>query len=271
VVVDMLRNRRSAPVLSVLLFLGAWQVFIPLLPTDLVPSPADVFGFMWDEIRGQTVARTTVWQAFAISLGRLGTGFVIAFLAGVPVGLAMGVSHWVERMLRDLVVVGLTMPFLVWALLAGLWFGLNNAAPIATVVFAAAPSVVINTMEGVRDVPRDITDMAHAFRVPRADVIRHVVLPSLAPFMFASLRYGLANGWKGLLVAEIFAATSGAGWNIQYWYDAHRAHAVVGYALFFIGFALAVEQLIFQPLSDRVFRWRPSHDDVARAAHPVHE
>jgi NitT/TauT family transport system permease protein len=98
-----------------------------------------------------------------------------------------------------------------------------------------------------------------------------VVLPSLAPFMFASLRYGLANGWKGLLVAEIFAATSGAGWNIQYWYDAHRAYGVVGYALFFIGFALAVEQLLFQPLSDRVFRWRPRHHDAAHADHPTAE
>jgi ABC-type nitrate/sulfonate/bicarbonate transport system permease component len=270
VFIDTLRNRSFAPVWSVLLFLGAWHMLTPLLPTDLVPAPTDVFGFMWDEIRGQTVARTNVWQAFAISLGRLGAGFLIAFVAGLPVGLAMGVSGWVERMMHDLIVVGLAMPFLVWALLAGLWFGLNNAAPIATVVLAAAPTVVINTMEGVRDVPRDLTDMAHAFGVPRGRVVRHVVLPSLAPFMFASLRYGLANGWKGLLVAEIFAATSGAGWNIQYWYDAHRAHGVVGYALFFIGFALAVEQLIFQPLADRVFRWRPSHD-VAQAGRPTQE
>lgn len=264
---DLLRRRQSARVLSVLLFVVAWQAIMPLLPTDLIPAPAEVLGFMWDEVRGQTLARTNVWQAFAISLGRLGTGFTIAFAVGVPVGLAMGVSRWIDRMLRDVVMVGLAMPFLVWALLAGLWFGMGGAAPVVTVVLAAAPLVIINTLEGVRDVPRELTDMARSFHVPRSYVVRHVVVPSLMPFVFASLRYGLASGWKGLLVAEIFAATSGAGWNIQFWYDARRAQGVLGYAVFFILFALFVERVIFQRLSAWVFRWRPTQ--LARGARPV--
>jgi ABC-type nitrate/sulfonate/bicarbonate transport system permease component len=263
----LLRRRQSARVLSVLLFVVAWQAIMPLLPTDLIPAPAEVLGFMWDEVRGQTLARTNVWQAFAISLGRLGTGFGIAFAVGVPVGLAMGVSRWIDRMLRDVVMVGLAMPFLVWALLAGLWFGMGGAAPVVTVVLAAVPLVIINTLEGVRDVPRELTDMARSFHVPRSHVLRHVVVPSLMPFVFASLRYGLASGWKGLLVAEIFAATSGAGWNIQFWYDARRAQGVIGYAVFFILFALFVERVIFQRLSARVFRWRPSQH--ARGPRPV--
>lgn len=250
--------------LSALLFLLAWQVITPLLPTALVPMPAEVFGFMWDEIRGDTVGRTTVWQAFAISLWRLWLGFVMAFVIGVPVGLVMGAARWIERMLRDLVLIGLAMPGLVWALLTGLWFGLDSSAMTATVVLAAVPFVIVNTVEGVRSVPRELRDMARAFRVPRGGVVRHVILPSLMPFLFAALRYGLANGWKGLVVAEIFAATSGAGWNLQFWYDARRAHAVVGYALFFIIFALFVEQTIFRTLSDRVFRWRPPAADTRR-------
>jgi NitT/TauT family transport system permease protein len=244
-------------------------VVTPLLPTALIPLPSEVLGFMWDEIRGQTLARTNVWQAFAISLRRLAGGFAIAFVIGVPVGLAMGASRWVERMLRDVVTVGLAMPFLVWALLAGLWFGLDSVAPVVTVVLAAVPLVVINTLEGVRDVSRDLTDMARSFRVPRGRVVRHVVVPSLLPFVFAALRYGLANGWKGLVVAEIFAATSGAGWNIQFWYDARRAQGVVGYAVFFVLFALFMERVVFQRLSDRVFRWRPSRDDAALGEHRV--
>lgn len=262
-----LHRRGLARVLSVLLFVATWQAVTPRLPTDLIPLPADVLGFMWDEVRGETLARTTVWQAFAISLQRLVLGVAIAVAIGVPVGLLMGVSQWFERMLRDLVTVGLAMPYLVWALIAGLWFGMDGAAPVVTVVLAAAPLVVINTMEGVRDVPRKLTDMAHAFGVPRGQVIRHVVLPSLMPFFFASLRYGLANGWKGLIVAEIFAASSGAGWNIQYWYDARRSQGVVGYAVFFVLFALVVERIIFQRLSDRVFRWRASQTPSRRRKH----
>lgn len=265
----VLGQRTSARALSVLLFLIGWQVITPLLPTELIPTPAEVLGFMWDEIRGQTLARTNVWQAFAISLERLGTGYAIALAIGVPIGLAMGVSRWIERMLRDVVMVGLAMPFLVWALLAGLWFGMGGAAPVVTVVLAGVPLVIINTVEGVRDVPRELTDMARSFRVPRSHVVRHVVVPSLMPFAFASLRYGLASGWKGLLVAEIFAADSGAGWNIQFWYDARRAQGVIGYALFFILFALLVERVVLQRLSARVFRWRPTQSRAVRGGRPA--
>jgi len=256
----ILRQRRSARVLSVVLFLLGWQLLLPVLPTALIPAPAEVFGFMWDEIRGDTLGRTTVWEAFAISLRRLFAGFTIAFLIGLPVGLLMGANRWIDRMFKDFVLVGLAMPSLVWALLTGLWFGLDSGATIITVVLAATPFVIINTLEGVRDVPRELTDMARSFHVPRTHVIRHVIFPSLMPFFFASLRYGLANGWKGLVLAEVFAATSGAGWNIRYWYDAHRAQGVIGYAFFFIIFALIVERLVFQRLSNRVFRWRPSDD-----------
>lgn len=259
----LLARRGIAQAASVVVFLAVWQVAVPLLPTDLLPLPGEVAGFMWDEIRGQTVARTNVWQAFGISLGRLLSGAGVAVAVGVPVGVAMGVSSWVDRMLRDLVVVGLAMPFLVWALLAGLWFGMDGAAPVVTVVLSAAPLVIINTVEGVRGVPRDLVDMARAFGVRRRRVVRHIVLPSLLPFVLAALRYGLANGWKGVIVAEIFAASSGAGWNIQYWYDARRAYAVIGYALFFVLFAVLVERLVFERVSAYVFRWRGTRPGTA--------
>lgn len=253
---------RFARVASVLTFFLMWLFVVPLLPTELIPSPGKVGGFMWDEVLGNTLGRTTVWEAFAISLGRLGAGLLLAFLVGVPLGLLMGISRTMENFFHDFIVVGLAMPSLVWALLTGVWFGLGHAAPIVTVILAAVPFVVINTFEGVRDVPADLSDMARAYHVPRQRVVRHVVFPSLMPFFFASLRYGLANGWKGLVLAEVFASTSGAGWNIKYWFDAHRAQGVIGYALFFVIFALLLERLVFQRLSRRVFRWRPETELV---------
>lgn len=253
-----LTSRRGIQVIAFLTFLAAWQFIGPLLPTRLIPTPTAVAVFMGNELMGDTLARTTVYEAFAISLARLFTALAAAFAVGVPLGMAMGLWKPVNNALKDFTVVGLAMPSLVWALLTGIWFGLGNRAPLLTVFLAALPYVLINTAEGVRDVPRDLTQMARAFGVPRKAVVRQVVLPSLMPFMFASLRYGLGNGWKGLVLAEVFAATNGAGWNIRYWYDAHRATGVFGYAIFFALFALLVERAAFQKLSDRVFRWRPA-------------
>ena len=246
-----------ARILSFITFLVVWQVSIPLLPTLLVPTPAEVAEFMWAEIRGDTLAPQTVYEAFGTSLQRLSLGLLIAFAIGLPIGLLMGLSKKADWFGHDFVVVGLAMPSLVWALIAAMWFGFGTTAPLITVVLAAWTFVAINVAEGVRNVPKDLLDMGTAYGVRRFDTIRHVILPSLMPFFFAALRYALANAWKGLVLAELFASTNGAGWTIKFWYDAHRAQGIIGYALFFVIFALIVERLIFGRLSAYVFRWRP--------------
>jgi len=261
----VLRTRRAARLLSLLLFLATWQVVVPLLPTTLVPTLADTASFMWDEVRGETLAPMNLYQTFSISIQRLFVGFGVALAVGAPIGVAMGMSRAVNAALHDFAVVGLAVPSLMWALVTAMWFGLGWIAPVVTVFLAATPFVVVNVAEGVRDVPRPLLDAATSYQVPRLRVIRHLVLPSLAPFFFASLRYGLANGWKGLVLAEVWASTNGAGWTIRFWYDAHRAHGVVGYALFFLLFALVLERLVFGRLAAWAFRWRASEEDTRRA------
>jgi NitT/TauT family transport system permease protein len=256
----------TARILSIVSFLVGWQLIIPLLPTALIPTPIEVGEFMWAELRADTLAPETVYQAFATSLRRLVTGFGIALLIGIPLGLLMGLFKRVESFLHDFVVVGLAMPSLVWALIAAMWFGFVERSSIITVVLASVTFVIINVAEGVRAVPKDLLDMSRAYGTTDLHRVRHVVFPSLMPFLFASLRYGLANGWKGLVLAEIYASTSGAGWTIRFWYDARRAQGVIGYALFFMIFALLAERLVFRKLSDRVFRWRPSDSQEPQEA-----
>lgn len=259
------RSTKTARALSLVSFLVGWQLLIPLLPTALIPTPVEVGEFMWAELRADTLAPETVYQAFATSLRRLVSGFGLALLIGIPLGLLMGLFKRVENFLHDFVVVGLAMPSLVWALIAAMWFGFVERSSIITVLLASITFVIINVSEGVRAVPKDLIDMGKAYGTSGLHRVRHVVLPSLMPFLFASLRYGLANGWKGLVLAEIYASTSGAGWTIRFWYDARRAHGVIGYALFFMIFALLAERLVFRKLSDRVFRWRPAMGDQAPA------
>jgi NitT/TauT family transport system permease protein len=150
-------------------------------------------------------------------------------------------------------------------LFLGLAFGFGHEAPVLTVILAGIPFVIINVREGVRNTPKELFDMARAFDVPQNKITRHVLLPSLMPFFFAAIRYAYAIGWKGLVIAEVFGSDRGMGWTIKFWYDAHRAKGVIGYALFFIIFALALEKLVFDRLADRAFKWRPKMSAVELA------
>ena len=245
-----------AGILSVVVFLVLWQLIVPLLPTLLIPLPGKVLTFMWHEILGQTLAPQTIYQAFGVSLMRLFVGLVVAICIGVPLGLLMGMYRRADAALNDFIVVGLAMPSIVWALLAGMWWGLGNKPILMVVILASVTFITLNVAEGVRAVPKNLKDMATAYGKSEREIIRHVTLPSLAPFFFAALRYGLANGWKGLVLVEVYAGVDGAGWEIRYWYDAHRAQGVIGYAIFFMIFALIVERLVFGKISSYVFRWK---------------
>ncbi|HSO49740.1 MAG TPA: ABC transporter permease, partial [Acidimicrobiia bacterium] len=266
----ILRSPKTARILFPFVVLGIWYFIYYTLDSRIFPSPQQVAVFMWEEItltsgvRYSSVAENLYVQ-FGITLMRLTSGFFIALIVGTIIGLAMGVSKKVDAFFHDWVMGLLAMPALVYALFLGLALGFTNVGPIIAVVLAGAPFVIINIREGVRNTPRELIDMARSFEVPQNKVTRHVLLPSLMPFFFAAIRYAYAVGWKGLVITEVFASDRGMGWTIKFWYDAHRAHGVIGYALFFIIFALALEKLVFDPLADRAFKWRPKMEAVQMA------
>ncbi len=269
-----LRRTLSSPTFARILFpfvvIGVWYLIYYTIDSRIFPTPTTVLEFMWKEITlssgvSYSSVASNLYGQFAISILRLTIGFVIAMVVGTTLGLAMGRSKAVDAFFHDWVMAILAMPALVWALFLSIVFGYGSVAPILTVILAGIPFVIINVREGVRNTPKELVDMAKAFEVPNNKITRHVLLPSLMPFFFAAIRYAYSIGWKGLVIAEVFGAQVGMGWTIKFWYDAHRTHGVIGYALFFIIFAMTLEKLIFDPLARRAFKWRPSIDAVTMA------
>lgn len=258
--VAALTSPRAARLTAPVLIVVAWQLAAPLIGSRLLPMPLEVV----EEI-GVLAVEGTIWSAFATSLVRLAIGLALAFVIGGSLGLLLGLSPRAEAFAHDFIVIGLTFPYLIWGILVSMWFGFGDIGPILVVFIAALPFFMVNISEGVRDVSRDLLDMARSYGVPRSRLLRHLVIPSLSPFLFAALRYGLANGWKGLVLAEVFAATSGAGWEIAGMRDIGNAAGVVAYALYFATFSILVERLVFGRLSAWVFRWRPTQS-TARTA-----
>lgn len=256
---------KTARALFPIFVIAVWYLIYYAIDSRIFPTPLRVAEFMWEEItlssgvRYSSVAENLYGQ-FGISIARLTVGFLVAMVVGTVIGLGMGVSKAVDAFFHDWVMALLAMPALVWGLFFGIAFGFGHIAPVLTVIAAGIPFVIINVREGVRNTPKELIDMAKAFEVPDNRITRHVFLPSLLPFFFAALRYAYSIGWKGLVIAEVFSSQVGMGWTIKFWYDAHRAHGVIGYALFFIFFALALEKLVFDPLARRAFKWRPSID-----------
>lgn len=263
------------PIVARLLFptlvIALW-IFVDSLEISRVfPAPERVAQFMFDELRLESLARTDLYTTLGISLARLFAGFAVSMVVGTAIGLGMGLSKSVDAFFHDWVMAVLAMPALVWALFLGLVFGFGHTGPFLATILAGIPFVIINVREGVRNTPRELFDMASAFGVPQNRMTRHLLIPSLMPFMFAAARYGFSVGWKGLVLAEVFASDRGMGWMIKFWYDAHRSFAVVGYAFFFVIFAFFLEKFVFDKIYERTFRWRPAAGAIELVEEHVEE
>jgi NitT/TauT family transport system permease protein len=175
------------------------------------------------------------------------------------VGVAVGVFRHVDAFLHDFLVAGVTFPYLITALLVAMWFGYGDRGPVIVLVVTALPFVAINVAEGVKCVDRDLVDMARSYDAGWYRTIRHVVLPSVSPFFFASLRFGLSIGWRALILAEVFAATSGAGYEMAEIWERGNAAGLIAFGMYFIIFALLMDR-VFAAVSRRAFRWRPANE-----------
>lgn len=234
------------------LFIGAWALVSSQTEPYILPSPLEVLRKMVE-----VVGRDDFWVNVFATLRNLAIGFTLAFVIGTAIGIAMGRSSYWDGFFRDYVMLTLTTPGLVFALVSVMIFGLLGIGPIVAIVLTSFAHVTVNVVEGVRAIPRDLMDMATAYGVDRRTRIRNIVLPAVAPFLFVAVRYGFAIAWKITALTELFGRTDGVGIQIRVEFLFFDIAGVLAWAFFLVGFALVMERLVLQRLERRFFRWRP--------------
>ena len=137
------------------------------------------------------------------------------------------------------------MPMIVVLPLFSLWFGYSGTTRIATIIFAAIFSIIINVADGARSVPREYLEVARSFRSDRLRMLIEIVLPSSMPYLLAGFRLAAGRALIGAVVSEFFLSIGGLGYFILYNSRSYRHNeAFVGVLLltaFGVGFELLVK------------------------------
>jgi ABC-type nitrate/sulfonate/bicarbonate transport system permease component len=182
--------------------------------------------------------------ATRVTLTAVAEGLVLALVFGTAIGLLMGRSTALERGLRHYVNGFYAMPMIVVLPLFSLWFGYSGTARIATIVFAAIFSIIINVADGARSVPREYLEVARSFRADRLGVLIGIVLPASMPYLLAGFRLAAGRALIGAVVAEFFLSVGGLGYYILYNSRVyHHDQAFVG-VLLLAGFGVSFELLV---------------------------
>ncbi len=157
----------------------------------------------------------------------------------------MGRSQAMERGFRHYVNGFFAMPMIVMLPLFSLWFGYSSQTRIATIIFAALVSIIINVADGARSVLREYLEAAKSFRSNHFRVLFGIVLPASTPYLLAGFRLAAGRALIGAMVAEFFLSIGRLGYYILYNSHSYKhSEAFVG-VLLLAAFGVCFELLVF--------------------------
>lgn len=224
---------------------------------DTIPSLSEVAAAFWTSLH-----TTTYYLDLGQSLIRIGTGFALAVLIGVPLGIAIGRSVGANLTVGTLAEVVRPIPAIALVPVAILVLPTDEAGMVFITFVAALFPIVVATRHAVRALPTIWEDSVRTMGGGRLDVLCRVVLPGIAPGVFSGLSVGVGVAWICLISAEMISGRLGVG------YRTWQAYTVVDYPQVFVGMLTigilgAVTSGGIELLGRRLTHWLPRGEEHA--------
>ncbi len=237
---------------SIVAMIGVWWLLTFFFPPSLIPLPSATFAEVLS-----IISSGQFFSDMGATLRRVGVGFGIAMLIAVPLGIFMGTVKSLESFFEPPVVLGLTMPGLVWAIMAIMFFGLSETSAYAAVAVSIMPMLAISLWQGTKSIDKDLLDMSTAFHAGPWSKIVDVILPQLISHILAAIRYGLGLAWKVVVVVEMFGFSNGVGYQVVRGFNVFSMKQVLAWAITFLIVMIVIEFGVIGWLETKVTRWRP--------------
>lgn len=228
-----------------------WQLVIAVFRphVSLLPPPVLAIHEFW-----ALFATGELFVHMGTSLARVFSAWIITGAIAIPLGLAMGWSRRIERIVDPFVEIFRPISPLAWIPLAILWFGIAEGGKVFVVCVATFFPTLLSTIAGVKRID---PVLVHAGQVlgctSQASLFAKVILPAALPSIVVGLRISFGTGWAAIIAAELVAARSGLGYLIANGMEILRADKVlVGMAM--IGLLGVCFDALFRFLHRR-FSW----------------
>lgn len=235
-----------APVLGLLLLVSLWHLVARTggqLPTPAMTWSAAVEVFADPFYRKGPNDQGIGWNVLS-SLGRVGVGFGLAALVGIPLGFVIGRFAFAGRMAAPVISLLRPVSPLAWLPIGLLVFKAANPAAIWTIFVCSLWPMIINTAVGVRQVPQEYLNVARVLALPESTVFARILLPAALPYVLTGVRLSIGIAWLVIVAAEMLTGGVGIGfWVWDEWNNLNVQHIII--AIVVIGVVgLALESLL---------------------------
>lgn len=202
---------RLLPLLVTVFAVAIWFTLsrLNVFPESAFPSPISVAKGLVTELRTGRLIEDMI-----ASLFRVTTGFMIAVLLGIPVGLWLG-HHFRSRFaLLPAINFFRSLSPLAWIPFAILWFGIGDLPAIFLIFMACFFPVIVATISAVAAIPSIYFRVARDYSFNGTELLLKVTLPAIAPQVITSLRVTAGLAWLVVVAAEMIAGRDGLGFAI---------------------------------------------------------
>jgi ABC-type nitrate/sulfonate/bicarbonate transport system permease component len=217
---------RVLPFLYAAIFIVVvWQLVVTITKPHpaLLPAPWAVANGFYDLTRSGEL-----FIHAGVSLGRVTSAWLLSAVVAIPLGLAMGRSMRLERLVDPVVELFRPISPLAWIPLAILWFGISESGKIFIVFIGTFFPTLLSTVAGVKSIDPVLIQAGQVLGCnDAASMFRRVVLPAALPSIVVGLRIAFGTGWAAIIAAELVAARSGLGYLIANGMEILRADQVL--------------------------------------------
>jgi NitT/TauT family transport system permease protein len=240
--------------------LALWWIASRLVADpEVLPSPVAIARTIGKDLTHVDPQGQWAYVHIGVTLARIIVAFAAAMLAGIGLGLAMGLSAVFERALMALIPLMLTMPSILMVFLAVMWFGFSEAGGLVAVMAVVTPYVAVNMLEGTKATDKSLVEMAVTFRARKRLLIRRIYVPQLMPYLFSAFRYAFGMTWKIVALAETFGLKYGIGYMFFFWFGQFDMVQMLSWIVMFVVLMLILEHGVFARFERRAFAWRTPH------------
>jgi NitT/TauT family transport system permease protein len=244
---------------SIVLLVLLWSVASRLMQDpEVLPGPAVIGNAIVSDLSAEGPEGISPFYHIGLTLARIFVAFAASMLAGIGIGLAMGLSRIFEQALLAIIPLMLTIPTILMVFLAVMWFGYSEAGGLVAVMAVVTPYVAVNIFEGAKAMDKSLIDMALTFKAQRPLLIRKVYVPQLMPYIFSAFRYAFGVTWKIVALAETFGLKYGIGYMFFFWFGQFNMTQMLAWITVFVILMLILEHGVFAVLERRAFAWRTS-------------
>lgn len=184
--------------LMILFWIGVWA-FLALAVDNgiLMAAPLQTMRELF-----KLLGELSFYQTAAFSFLRIGAGFFAGFTAAVLLAAGSRRFPFLEELLAPVMSLLKAIPVASFVVLLLIWWGSSFLA-VAICFLVVLPNIYISTLEGLKNVDRELLEMKRVFGLPFRNYFFYIYRPALRPYLYSSMKVALGMGWKSGVAAEV--------------------------------------------------------------------